>query len=291
MSQALVRPSLIAMLLCALVASASAQDYEIKLVRTVKVGDRYGVVATGTTEQHMTMTVAGQPAPPRDQVMAANLTAKAEVLAATPGGRESKSRFTITKLTRTAGPQADEPLPAGTVVVAERVGTKTEFKVGDAPVSPDVAKVLGMLISMESDQGANDDVVFGTKARQKVGDSWPIDANAAAADAAAKAGLKIDPANITGTATLAEVQKEGLKIAGTMQMKDVGIPLPPGMAVTASAFTARFSGVFPLDAAKRAVNSTMSMDGKVECGGKAGDKELTMVMTMKQAKDVTFTAP
>jgi hypothetical protein len=291
MSHLLYRLSLIAALCCALVATTSAQDYEIKLSRTVKVGDRYGVVATGTTEQHMTMTVAGQPAPPRDQVMSASLAAKAEVLTATAGGREAKSSFTISKFTRTSGAQTDEPLPAGTVVVAERVGTKTEFKVGDAPVSPELAKVLGLLINLESDQGANDDVVFGTKARQKVGDSWPIDTAAAAADAAAKAGLKIDPANITGSATLAEVQKEGLKVAGTMQMKDVGIPLPPGMAVTTSAFSAKFSGVFPLDASKRAVNSAMSMDGKVECGGKVGDKELTMVMTMKQAKDVTFSAP
>lgn len=291
MRSTLPRLSLLAALFCGLLATATAQDYEIKLVRTVKVGDKYGVVATGTAEQHVTMTVSGQPAPPRDQVMSASLTAKAEVLAVTAGGREAKSRFTITKLTRTSGPQTDEPLPAGTVVVAERTGTKTEFKVGDAPVAPEVGKVLGLLISLESDQGANDDVVFGSKARRKVGDSWPIDSSAAAADAATKGGMKIDPANITGTTTLAEAQKDGLKITAAMTMKEVGIPLPPGMTVTASAFTADFSGIFPVDTSKRAVHNAFSMNGKVECAGKAGDKELTMVMTMKQARDVTFTAP
>jgi hypothetical protein len=33
------------------------------------------------------------------------------------------------------------------------------------------------------------------------------------------------------------------------------------------------------------------MDGKVDCSGKVGDKELVMNITMKQAKDVTLTEP
>lgn len=291
MRHAFFRLSLIAVLFCGLIATVSAQDYEIKLVRTVKVGDKYGVISNATQEQHMTMSVNGQGTPPRDEAMSASLTAKAEVVTATPGGREGKTRFSITKLTKTLGAQTTEVLPTGTVVIAERVGTKMEFTVGAAPAAPEVAKVLGLVISLESDAGANDDVVFGTKERKKVADTWPIDVAAASADAAAKGGLKIDPADIAGTTTLVEAKPEGLKISAAMTMKKVGIPLPPGMAVTASAFTADFSGVFPVDASKRAVRTAMAMDGKVECAGKAGDKELTMVIVMKQSKDVTFTAP
>ncbi len=274
-----------------LIATAGAEDYEIKFNRTTKVGERYGVVATGSMEQHMIMTVNGQGMPPRDQVMNVAFTAKAEVLTLSPGGREVKTSFTVGKLTNTVGAQATDVLPAGAVVVAERTGAKTEFQIDGAPAKPEVAAVLAVVISLDSDQTAKDDIVFGTKERKKVGDSWPIDSKAGAADLEAKDKLKIDPANLTGTTTLVEVLPTGMRIAAKVAMKDVGIPLPPGMAVSTSVFTAELSGILPIDISKRSIRSSMSMEGKVECAGKVGDKDLTMVMTMKNAKDVTFTAP
>lgn len=182
-------------------------------------------------------------------------------------------------------------LPVGAVVVAVRAGAKTEFTAADAPVAPDVARALGLLVTLESDQGTNDDAIFGTAARKQVGDSWPIDAAAAAADAAAKGGLKIDAANISGTTTLDRVVKDALQVSAVMTMKDVGIPLPPGMIVSSSEFKAMYWASLPIDPGKRVFGTTKTLRGTVECVGKAGDKELTMVMTIKQMKDVVFTAP
>jgi hypothetical protein len=291
MRHALSCLSLIVALLCGLSATASALDYEVKLVRLAKVGDRYGLVATGIQEQRMTMTINGQKTPPRDQLMDVALTAKAEVLAVSTGGREMKTTFTVDKLTNTEGAQVTDVLPAGTVVVAERVGKKTEFQIAGAPAKPEVAGALALVISLDSDQSTNDDLIFGTKERKAIGDSWPIDAKAGAADLADKGGLKIDPANLTGTTTLVEALPNGLRVSAKLAMKDVGIPLPPGMAVTSSNFTAEFSGVFPIDTTKRAIRSGTSIEGKVECAGKAGDKDLTLVMTLKNSQTVSFTAP
>ena len=282
---------LLATLCLGLAITATAQDYEIKLVRTVKVGDRYGVVSNATEVQSMATVVGGQAAPPRDQEISASMTAKAEVLAITPNGREAKTSFTLAKLTKTVGGKSADAAPAGTVVIADRAGKKTAFTVAGAPVAPELAAVLKLVISLDTDEGANDDAIFGSKARKQVGDSWPIDSAAAAADAASKGGITIDPADITGTPTLVEAQKDGLRIAARMEMKKVSVPLPPGMAVTKGGFTATFSGVYPVDLAKRATRVEMTMDGTIECAGKTGDKEMSMVMTMKQAKDVTFTAP
>lgn len=238
MRHALVILAVILALSCGLIATASAEDYEVKLVRLAKIGDKYGVVASGSQEQHMSMTVNGQVMPSRDQVMQVAMTAKVEVLAVSAGGREAKASFTVDTLTKTLGDKAIDVLPAGTVVVAERVGTKTEFQVAGAPAKPDVAGVLKVVISMESDQGANDDAIFGTKERKKVGDSWPMDARAGAEDLAAKDGIKIDPANLTGTAALAEVLPAGMRITAKIAMKDVGVPLPPGMVIKSSVFAA-----------------------------------------------------
>lgn len=104
MSRIAARLHLIVVLCCGLAAVGVAQDYEIRLVRAAKAGDRYGVNACAVSEQHMTMTVAGQPGQPRDEVLNVTLIATVEVLAVTAGGREAKSRFTIARLTRNGGP-------------------------------------------------------------------------------------------------------------------------------------------------------------------------------------------
>jgi hypothetical protein len=291
MSHALSSLSLIVALLCGLNSMASALDYEVKIVRLAKVGERYGLVATGIQEQHITMTINGQKTPPRDQVMNVALTAKAEVLAVSAGGREMKSSFTVDKLTNTEGAKVTDVLPAGTVIVAEQAGGKTKFQVAGAPATPELAEVLDQVIRMESDQSTNDDLFFGTKERKKVGDSWPVDAKTGAADLGEKCGLKIDPANISGTTTLVEVLPTGMRVVVKMAMKDVGIPLPPGMVVTSSVFSAEVIDVLPVDTSKRAVSSSMSMEGKVVYEGKAGDKDLTLVTTIKSAGAVTCTAP
>lgn len=287
--------SIAALFLSGLLAPITAQDFEIKLIRPVKVGERYGVQSKAANEQHMTITADGQAMPPNDEVISTVLTAKAETLGVTPGGRECKTRFTVIKFVKITGDKTEDALPPGTVLVGERPNaktyTKTQFTIADAPVAPDMAKLLGMVISLENDQGVNDDVVFGTKEPKKVGDTWPVNYKAAALDFTAKQNILVDPANISGTATLVEQTQNGLKISANMEMKQIGFPLPPGMTVTSSAFVAKFSGVFPVDVTKRAVSSSMGIEGKVEFAGKSNGKDLAMVMTLKQAMEVTFTKP
>jgi hypothetical protein len=279
------------LIVCGLLAPLSAQDFEIKLVRPAKVGERYGVQSKGSQEQHLTVTIAGKAAPPQDQVMSAALTAKAEVLAVSPKGREIKTRFTVVKMTKMTGGRTDDVLPAGAVIVGERADAKTEFTVDGKPAASDVAQLLGLVISLENDHGADDDTIFGTKERKKVGDTWHVNAAAAAADLAKSEGMTVDAANISGTVALAEQVKDNLKITGALDMKQVAFPLPAGMHVTSSDLKASFSGLFPVDVAKSAASMSMGMDGKLECAGKIGEQDAAMVMIIKRSRDTAFTAP
>ncbi len=274
-----------------LLATASAQDFEVRLVRPAVVGERYGMVSIGSQEQRITTTINGQGRPPRDEAMTVTLAAKAEVLAVTKNGREAKTRFTVTTLTKAMGSQVTDLLPAGTVVVAEESATKTEFQVAGAPAMADMAEALALVISLDSDQSTNDDDVMGTKERKKVGDAWAIDSKLGAAEFAAKGGLKVDPAKFTGTSNLVEVLPTGMRVTTAMAIRDVGFPLPAGLAITSSAFRAAFSRILPLDTTKRAIHHGMSMDGTVECAGKVNDMNLTMVIIQENREDVTFTAP
>ncbi len=285
--------TIIAVLVCGLVGILNAQDFEIKMARPSKVGDTYGVESKGSTEQHIAFTVDGEAAPPQNEMTSAVLKAKAEVLAVTALGKESKVRFTVASLSKIVDGKAEEVLPAGTVVIGVHRGKKTEFTVADGPAAPEIAKLLDVVIHLAPDnkQEVNDDVIFGTKERQKIGGTWPVNAVAASKDLALSQELKVAPENITGTVTLVEKTKDGLDIHATMELKKVDFPLPPGMTTKASKVKVQFGGVFPLDLTKRDVSQTMTMEGNVECTAKSNGKDLTMVLEMKSVNQVSYTVP
>jgi hypothetical protein len=275
-------------------SAAAAPDYAIQLVRKATVGEHFDFVANSSQEQSIDMSVDGQAMPAKAETTKVWITAAGEVLALTPAGREKKARFVIEKAVVAAGGPWTQLLPPGTEVVAEQTSDKTEFLVGGVPATPEVAKALDIAgIELTADDSINDEQIFGTKDRKKVGESWSINAKDAAAGLAKK-GVLVEPGNVTGTATLAEVVKAGnqdaLRIAGTLAMKKVNMPLPPGMVVKSSEFNAAFSGLFPVDPTKRVLHSQMVMGGKSVCAGMSDDKELAMTITIKQSKDTKFSA-
>jgi len=216
------------------------------------------------------------------------------VLELTPGGRERKSRFTVDRASVVSGGTTKELLPKGTVLVAERGAGGTTFQVDDAPAAADVGRLLKMLINLESDEGINDDAVFGTKQRRKVGETWPVNAEAMAADMAEKAHLKLDPKNVTGATKLAAiVQVDGraaMQIATEFSIKDVAPNLPPGMVLDSSEFKATFGGVFPVDTAKRARNGKMTMAIRTSCSGTNNGRQVSLTMESTSTTERTFSA-
>lgn len=274
--------------------AASATDYPIQLVRKSVVGERYVVTIHGTQEQTMTRTVNGNPVPGQDGLVIANLEATGEVLALTPSGHEAKVKLTVQKFSRTEAGRSGEVLAPGTELIVERKGAKTEYLLGGKPVTPELAATLELVgVELGNDDSANDDQVFGTKERKKPGDSWSVNAAAAAADIS-KMGLAVEPANMTGSTTLAEVVKTGsqeqLRIQGALAIKNVSIPLPPGIAVKSSDMNVTYTGLFPVDLGQRVSQSGLSMVARIVCAGNLNGAELAMTITMKQSKDATYTA-
>lgn len=283
------------MVVALIIGTAPAADFSIVMARAVKVGDRYGISGTGQSQQVVAMTMNGQQMPEKRDGMEASLTADAQVLEITPKGREKRTSLTLTKSTRTLQGMTADLLPVGTVVLAERVGPKTQFTVDGKPVAPDVAKALDLFITMGSDESASDDTIFGTSERKQVGDSWPVNTKAAVADFAEKGKMKLNEESFSGKTTLVEVVKtavgDGLRLAATIEFSDVTMDLPPGMTIDKSRFSAQMTGIFPLDTTKRALTKSMGMEGQVIMGGKAQDRVLHMTMTFKQVADLTYTLP
>jgi hypothetical protein len=275
------------------VASAQTPDYAIQFDRKSVVGEHYRMVSTGSDEQSVLLAIDGAPRPARELNYTFELVAACEVLAVTDKGHENKLQLTIEKLTRTAGGKATDVLPAGTVVVAARVDIKTTFAVGDVPVTPATANLLetgGVHLAVDHEPG--DDEVYGTHERKKVGDTWSINA-AAAAESLAKRGLPVDPSKITGSATVAELTEQNgipaIRVDAKFGMHGITPPMPQGMTLDSSEFTATFTGLLPTDGIKRRLQEAMTMSMNVSASGSAPNgATMAMTMTKKTTRETKF---
>jgi hypothetical protein len=278
-----------------LFAAGAPADYPIQLVRKSVVGERYVVTIHATQEQSIDQNVNGRSMAPQGSLVLSDLVAAGEVLALTPLGKEMKSKLVVEKFTRTEAGQPRVVLPPGTELIAERKDKRTEYFLDGKPVTAELAAALAMVsVEQGSDQGGNDDVIFGSQERKRPGDAWPINAAAAVADIA-EMGVAVEPGNMTGNTTLVEVVKTGnqeaLRLQGALTIKNVKVPLPPlppGIAVRASDMVMTYTGLFPTDVTKRANQSGLSMVAKVVCGGTMNGAELIVTFTMRQSKEIVF---
>lgn len=268
---------------------AAATDYEVRLNRASAVGDHYRVVASGTDEQAMTATVDGQPVQSRKEAMAVEMIAECEVMAVTPKGREAQIKLTIEKLWRIDPAQAGELLPPGSIVMAEIAGSRTKFTVSGEPVSRVVAKALETIgVNVRGDDKASDDEIFGATGRKQVGDSWAINSAPAAAELA-KMGIPATADKVTGQTTLAEaVQQDGqaaLRLTGTMEIKDIAPPLPPGIELQSCLMKSTMSGLFPVDVSKHVLQESTTLSMEVKAGGTQNGRTMEMHMTKKSSRE------
>lgn len=191
---------------------AFAQDYEIRLTRDVRAGEKYNLTASGSLSEKMIMSAQGQVIQKNASTHEMMLEGIVTVLEVDDLKEERKLSLDISRCLVSAGGESGqkEVLKKGTQIVAQRKNGHDEFLVDGEAAAKDVATLLGHFISLRSGH-VNDDHIFGTKERKKVGDSWPVNRDKAAADLTAK-GIKVARENITGNTTLEKlVEVDGRK--------------------------------------------------------------------------------
>lgn len=153
------------------VSPALAQDYAIKMLHPLKAGQRYAFTSKASEANQSSMTAQGKVLKNAKDAFSAEMESEVTVLEVDSKGRPTKESHVVARLVKDAA--REEVLPAGAKVVASRPGTKMAFQVNGEPATPDVAKILNIVISITSG-GPSDDEVFGSTQRKKVGDTWPI---------------------------------------------------------------------------------------------------------------------
>jgi hypothetical protein len=160
--------------------TAKAKDYEIRIDRPSKVGDRRDVQLTGTLAKSVESKQIGQNPLAKSDTYDVFFKGSLRTLAVDERQRETKIEMTVDRffLKQSDGSQ-ENVLNAGVVVVAEVSNGTTQYRSAAGENLAEVADILlTKLFPLHTPAMAQ---LFPTDARHAVGGRWPLDRDAARA--------------------------------------------------------------------------------------------------------------
>jgi hypothetical protein len=275
-------------------SSAQGADYEIRLTRPGKAGDRYRIEATGEQLRQVALRSGGQTIPGSSEGFKVELTGDATVLEADAKGSVTRAQVRIGTLVRVLGLRRDEMLDAGTVVTESRSGARQVFQIGGREVTPVVKDLLEVVLSETSDPDVpNDDELLGTRERKKVGESWQVNRDSLARFVSRDRDISLDvkPGDVEGSGRFTalervdDVQCQRIDISFTfLGTPRVDPPPPPGASARV---TVTMSNLLPVDTKldARAQTSQLTMTYTMDAMPRPDRPAEQMVATWSQKID------
>jgi hypothetical protein len=287
--------SFIAIVTLAFIASAYAQEYTIKLSRPSKVGLKRHVSARSTEREEQSLVVSGR-TNHTENVFDVDFAAESEVLEVDPKGHVTKAAFTLENCLKTSKEGRQQLFPKATVIIASSQEGKTVFSTRDGQSIPSAeSKALNSVISVHHG-GADDDEIFGTAARQKVGSTWPVNTDVALRDLEKKMpGIALSVGK-GSTRLVGTTKVEGLdclELSAELRMQASPANSPPEMKVIQNDLGAKFAGSFPVDTSRQPLTETMEMTMKLTMSGKFGPQQLDGIARMSayRKSELKFSYP
>ncbi|MBM3875849.1 MAG: hypothetical protein FJ386_03905 [Verrucomicrobia bacterium] len=233
------------LLLAAFTAAAAAQDFEIRLHRPLKAGDRFAITKTVHEETETALSAGGKAVTNRREKLLIEFKSEATVEEVDAKGKPQRFTHKVSNLALTVGAERKQLLGGGAVVKAFLEDGKPVFEAAGERATGELARALSAAASVGK-SGASDDEFFGTKERKKVGDSWNVNAAAMIKDMQAKGNLRAE--NLAGKVTLEKVTTDGGKRILHLGSEVKGSffpPLPPGLTIKESTMRIKLGAKVP----------------------------------------------
>ncbi len=230
--------------------------YPIRLSRSAQVGDRYREHTVHARRMVRSVSVPGRQAEQSEDVAEVEILARVLVRAVNTQGKPTEMDYEIERCVRRDPSGEHEVVPAGSVVRLTRMprseGEGSIELVGGA-LSDGQHDSLDMVMSTTVSPNT-DDMVFGSEAPRRVGESWPIDGALAAQDLNKMPEFEIGRDQVTGQTTLVAAEDvEGvpcLRLRAEMRAQGFSMTgLPEGSATERAELTATMTGDLPTDTA------------------------------------------
>jgi len=233
--------------------SLNAQEYDIKLERPFKIGDKYKISyhETLTTVKEVTQKERG-PSKGRGE---ASVTASYEgkVLELSPEGLPAKEEILVRSFESCKGGQSMEMIPSGTCLIASLQDGKAVFQLDGADVPEQTAKMLRKA-SLIGNLG--DERVFKMSGKRKLGETWEPNMEAIS-KLFAQSGR--NPGALSASSSLNKLEKAGGRecLALSAQVRSE-LPGSAPSAPKKNEMTITIDWLLPLDAPKHVVSKKSS---------------------------------
>ncbi len=237
-------------------AAKGPADFAIQLHRPAKAGQRCRIEVKGSYMDR-TETKQGEQEDEDLNSFLYDFNGTVTVLAVTQGAGIKKVALEVERFTITEEDFTFEAFPKGTRLVGFTKGRDEVFEVildgqkEGRPVPEGLElDALQQVNILSREDSANDDVVFGSQKRRKLGESWDFNKTASMADLE-REGARFDAKKFSGRTILDQLVKvdgiECLLIRGEVDATDFQPPLPKDFRVEQSSMQVRYSGKFPTD--------------------------------------------
>lgn len=230
-------------------STVMAQDYEIRLHRPVKVGQKFRMSSVGHYLEKSTGTISDKIILQEQNEFSLEFESLVTVLETDKKGDPKRVSLTIEKCIKIEEGVRKSLVSKGTIIIGFSKDKEDVFEINGNPVDSEIQELLAEVITLSRPFSTDDDV-FGTKERKKVGDSWKVNAELAAKDLR-KLGLGTRKEDIEGTVILEKVvnvgQTECLQIGYKLNIKRMSPSPPSGFVVKKGIGKVQFSWKLPID--------------------------------------------
>jgi hypothetical protein len=193
-------------LLGLMASRARAQDYQIRMTLPAHVGERADAQYVATQTMHQVMNYDDHETK-RDESERVELDGIEEVKRVDGSNRATQVALEIKRCEEVLKDGTHRTIiPAGQTLLATAKKGEAELKLDHGTLNKKDEALVRLIVHLREREGPSDDEMFGTKERQKIGSSWPINAEAFAKQPAQPGFDPVDPKNIKGTTTLVAVQ-------------------------------------------------------------------------------------
>ena len=270
----------IALTLLLFAVAALAQDYEIRIgCQRCNVGSKQRIQITGTELMKTVISAANQPDQVTEEGFTVQFTADATVLETDAKGHITAKSFSVVSSKITQDGVTKPLLPPGSVILAKVQGEEKVFHLNGKPVDDNLKKVLSFVIQLYSG-GLDDNELFGTRERKKVGESWSI-SDEAMMKFLKEFELKLPKEELKSKMTLVNVEDNHLHISGTLAAKNGQVLLPEGFKSETSEVGMDFFGKYPFgkvdDSLEEGVKVVVVMPAKRESDGKVPEIRMKVI--------------
>ena len=244
------------------------KDYEIRLERPLKPGDRCRFSVQGKNLQEMQADADGQIVMHTKDEFSVEYAGVRKVLEVEPAGRPTKVSDTIEKLILIRRGNRIELAKPGSVLIASIQGKKKTFQIDGRPVDAEMAKTLEVVVEI-SQGGATDDDIFGTKGRKRPGDTWDMNGALAARDLAKRSN--VDVRNLSGKVALESVTQDETGEILNIKWQIAGDAKPLEMPALVTSFHGPFKATlvakYPVDVSLSCPEGSLDMSFLFEGSG------------------------